>query len=196
MRRTAAGVENPVHKKSQHNDSVCTESVNNESIHTESVSHEAVAKEPIHVEITVPIPRKEAFFRFTKEFNLWWPREYTWSKEALVNIGLEPRAQGRCTERGPEGFQSDWGRVLTWRPPERLVLAWQISPNREPQPNPAQASTVELLFCIEGPEETRIVLSHRDMERHGKGSSAYREALASPMGWPFILKRFADFVGR
>lgn len=176
MGRAVAGVENPVHKEPEHE----------ESVHSE----------PIHHEIVVAMPRKDAFCRFTKEFGLWWPREYTWSKEALVNIGLEPREKGRCTERGPQGFQSDWGRVLTWRQPERLVLAWQIGPNREPQPNPAHASTVEILFCIESPEQTRIVLSHRDLERHGKGSSAYREALASAMGWPFILKRFADFVGR
>ncbi len=151
---------------------------------------------PVHHELMIPMPRKDVFGRFTREFGLWWPREYTWSKEALIDIGFEPREKSRCTERGPHGFQSDWGRVLVWRPPERLVLAWQIGPGREPQPNPMRASTVEILFCSDGPERTRIILEHRDFERHGENAAAYQEAMASEMGWPFILKRFADFVCR
>lgn len=150
--------------------------------------------DPICHEVAVPMSRKDTFYRFTGDFGAWWPREYTWSKEALVNIGMELREKGRCTERGPNGFQSDWGRVLVWRPPERVVLAWQIGPSREPQPNPLRASTVDIRFCSEGPDHTRVVLEHRDLDRHGGNTSAYREALTSERGWPFILRRFAEFA--
>ena len=81
--------------------------------------------------------------------------------------------------------------MLAWEPPSRLVLAWQISPRREPEPNPERASTIELRFDAEGEELTRVTLEHRDFDRHGEGAGEYRAALASEQGWPYILGRYA-----
>jgi hypothetical protein len=74
-----------------------------------------------------------------------------------------------------------------------------ISPKREPEPNPAKASTVDVMFSARTPAETRIDLEHRDFERHGAGASGYRDGLASTQGWPWILDHFvvaADTGGR
>ncbi|WP_104204007.1 SRPBCC family protein [Billgrantia saliphila] len=141
-------------------------------------------------ETVVPLSRRQAFHLFTELFADWWPKEYTWSQSALKTIGIEPKEGGRCTEEGPYGFQVDWGRVVVWEPPERLVLAWQIGPNRVPQPNPEHASTVEVRFSAEGPEATRLTIEHRDFRRHGEGAAEYRDGMASDWGWPFILERF------
>ena len=143
-------------------------------------------------EVTVPLAQQESFRLFTHGLASWWPAEYTWSGKVLESISIEPYEGGHCTEEGPRGFRCDWGRVLVWSPPQRLVLAWQIGPHRQPQPDPEMASTVEVLFRSADAEVTRLLLTHRDFRRHGKGASMYRKALASEIGWPRILERFVE----
>ena len=132
-----------------------------------------------------------AFALFFANLGSWWPREYTWSQSALVAIGVEPRLGGLCYELGPHGFRCDWGRLLAWEPPRRVVLAWHISPRREPAPDPARASEVEVQFEAAAAGETRVTLVHDAFDRHGDGAAEYRSALASAEGWPYILARFA-----
>jgi hypothetical protein len=132
--------------------------------------------ESIHRVIEVPLSAERAFGFFTKDFALWWPREYTWGQDVVEDIGFEQREGGLCFERGPYGFRCDWGRVLSWQPPHRLVLAWQIGPRREPEPNPSRASSVEVMFVADTPARTRILLDHRDFERHGREAAEYRAA--------------------
>jgi uncharacterized protein YndB with AHSA1/START domain len=140
--------------------------------------------------VTVPVPAERAFDAFTR-LAAWWPREYTWAADTLEDIGIEPREGGFCFERGPFGFTCHWGRVLVWDPPGRLVFTWQIAPDRVPEPNPAKASEVEVRFEPAGTAGTRVDLEHRAFARHGDDGNAYRQALASPEGWPFILDRYA-----
>ena len=109
----------------------------------------------------------------------------------LEDIGIEPREGGHCFERGPDGFTCHWGRVLAWDPPARLVFAWQIAPDRVPEPNPAKASEVEVRFDPAGPSGTRVELEHRAFARHGESGDTYRQAMASPEGWPLLLDRYA-----
>lgn len=140
--------------------------------------------------VDVPLAQRHAFQLFTERFSDWWPAEYTWSQSALDTIGIEPRLNGRCTEVGPRGFQMDWGRVLAWEPPERLIITWQIGPSRVPQPDPTNASTVEFRFHESGPNATRLILEHHDFRNHGDGAEEYRDAMASEYGWPYILDRY------
>ena len=144
--------------------------------------------------LTVPQAIENAFALFTDGLTTWWPAEYTWSQEVLESITIEPGVNGRCFERGPHGFECDWGRVLVWEPPNRLVFTWQISPRREPVPNPAKASEVEVRFTAAGPSTTQITLVHRHFARHGEGSADYRAALKSAQGWPYILDRYKTAV--
>lgn len=141
--------------------------------------------------VVVPIGAAEAWTVFAEELDSWWPRDYTWSGDVLVKIGIESGAGGLCFERGPDNFRCDWGRVLTWEPGVQLVLAWQIGAHREPVPDVRKASTVTVAFA---PESTgcRIALEHRDFERVGVGAAAYRAAMNGREGWPRILSRFAD----
>ena len=144
--------------------------------------------------VTVAGPPERAFVAFAEGFPGWWPREYTWSQDVLEAIAIEPKVGGRCFERGPHGFECDWGRVQAWEPPHRIAFTWQIGPSREPVPNPARAGEVEVRFLAEGGGGTRVELEHRGFARHGEGAEGYREAMASEMGWPLILGRFADSV--
>jgi uncharacterized protein YndB with AHSA1/START domain len=148
------------------------------------------ADEPIHRSVTVGVPVEQAFAAFA-DLARWWPREYTWAGDTLEDIGIDPREDGFCFERGPHGFTCHWGRVLAWDPPTRLVFAWQIAPDRAPEPNPAKASEVEVRFHPSDPTSTRVDLEHRAFPRHGDAADTYRQALASPQGWPLILARYA-----
>jgi uncharacterized protein YndB with AHSA1/START domain len=144
----------------------------------------------IRHQVSVTSDSDEAFRQFAEQLDRWWPREYTWSGDVLQAIGIEPREGGLCYEPGPHGFRCDWGRVLVWEPPVRLVLAWQISPRREPVPDPRRASEVEVQFDPDGRGGTRVTLEHRGFDRHGTGASEYRAAMASPQGWAYILARY------
>lgn len=148
------------------------------------------AEDIIRHTLTAPASAEAAFTVFTEGLASWWPAEYTWSRDVLETIVIEPGEGGRCFERGPHNFECDWGRVLVWEPPRRLVFTWQISPRREPEPNPAKASEVEVRFTPEGVSATRVELEHRYFARHGEGGDEYRAGLGSPHGWPYILDRY------
>jgi uncharacterized protein YndB with AHSA1/START domain len=140
-------------------------------------------------ELFVRVPPERAFAGFIN-LGRWWPREYTWAQDVLQTIGIEPRLNGACFERGPHGFECDWGRVIVWEPPGRIVFTWQIAFDRTPEPDPAKASEVEVRFTEEA-LGTRVFLEHRAFSRHGEKGNAYREGMASPEGWPSMLERYA-----
>jgi len=142
--------------------------------------------EPVRETTTVPVARSEAFAAFVERLGSWWPPSYTWSGDVLDLIAIEPRAGGRCFERGPHGFEVDWGRVVSYEPSSRLAFTWQISPRREPVPDPARSSEVEVSFTEDG-EGTRVELVHDHFGRHGEGAADYREAMASGQGWAYLL---------
>jgi uncharacterized protein YndB with AHSA1/START domain len=155
------------------------------------VSHPA----PVTVSITVPAPPATAFAAFTERLGEWWPREYTWSKDLLEDIGIEPRVGGVCFERGPHGLRFDWGLVQTFDPPSRLAFTWHVTPERVPVPDPARASEVAVRFLPEG-AGTRVEVQHRCFERHGDGAADYAAAMGSEQGWPRILERYCAAVSR
>jgi uncharacterized protein YndB with AHSA1/START domain len=142
--------------------------------------------------LLVPATAEHAFAVFTGALTDWWVPEYTWSgPAALAELGIERRAGGMLYEIGPYGFRCDWGRVLIWDPPRRLVLTWQIGPDRVPVPDPAHASEVEALFLPEA-EAVRVEVEHRHFDRHGAAAVGYRQALTA--GWHELLSRFAAAV--
>jgi len=142
----------------------------------------------------VPVVQERAFHAFARELDRWWPPAYTWAGEALQHIAIEPFVGGRCVEVGPHRFTVHWGRVTEWVPPARLAFTWQISMNRQPVPDPERASLVEVRFAAVE-EGTQVQLTHRAFERHGDDARAYRDALAAPEGWTYLLNQFSRFVG-
>ena len=144
----------------------------------------------LRVSVTVETTAATAFTVFTTRMGDWWVPEFTWSgPDCLDTIGIEPRLGGTAYEVGPHGLHLDWGRVLAWDPPQRLVLAWQIAPDRVPVPDPQRCSEVEVHFH---PRDggTLVDLEHRHFDRHGPHAADYRRNMA--VGWQELLDRFAD----
>jgi uncharacterized protein YndB with AHSA1/START domain len=142
--------------------------------------------------VTVPVSAQRAFDTFTDGLAGWWMREYTWSgPDALVDIGIEPAPGGKAYEIGPYGFRLDWGRVLTWSPPDRVHLTWQIGADRVPVPDPGHGSEIEVTFVPSG-RNTVVTVDHRHFDRHGDDAEGYRDALTA--GWQELVSRYADRV--
>ncbi len=142
--------------------------------------------------LTVKIPSETAFHKFVKELNEWWPKEYTWSQDKLEVIKIDGRKDGLCTEIGPNGFRCDWGTVTEFTEHKKLRLKWQISPNREPIPNPDKASDISVDFIQDG-RSTTIKFEHLNFENHGDGSDDYRKMMDSEQGWDYILNKYKKY---
>jgi uncharacterized protein YndB with AHSA1/START domain len=145
---------------------------------------------PVHHEVTVPLPIERAFSVFTESFDTWWPRTHKIGTAELAEAVLESRTGGRWYERGADGSECDWGKVIAYEPPRRLVITWQIDSNWQYDPDPAHGSEVEVLFTEEG-GQTRVELEHRHIERHGAAADELRKAVGSTGGWPGLLDGYA-----
>ena len=143
-------------------------------------------------ELKVRTTKEIAFRKFIQEFNEWWPKAYTWSQDKLFEIRIEGRKDGLCTEIGPYGFRCDWGRVTELAENERIQLKWQISPKREPVPDPDKASDIEILFSEEG-EYTKVRFLHQNFQKHGEGAAYYYEMMNSEQGWTYILNTYKNY---
>jgi uncharacterized protein YndB with AHSA1/START domain len=143
--------------------------------------------------IQLDLPRELVYDLFVNRLNNWWPKEYTWSQQKLVEIKIDPQPDGLCTEMGPFGFRCDWGRITTIDLNNFLSFKWQISPQRVPVPDPDQASDVYVHFR-DTDSGTELQLKHLHMDRHGEGWEEYAEAMKSEKGWDYILNSFVRFA--
>src|SRR5258707_10700450 len=97
----------------------------------------------IRGKVTVGVPVERAFDVFTGSFGTWWPRDYHIGQAPMADAILEPREGGRWYERGDDGSECDWGRVLAWEPPHRLVVTWQINGQWQYDPGPPHPTAIE-----------------------------------------------------
>ena len=148
--------------------------------------------EAVRKSITVQAPLERAFSVFTDGIGSWWPPEHHIIQAPLDKMVVELRPGGRCYDLGVDGSECDWGRVLAYQPPTRFVLAWHLGTDWAYDPDPAHASEVEVQFTADGPNATRVDLTHRHLERHGAGAEQMRAAVDSPDGWNRGLTRYAE----
>jgi uncharacterized protein YndB with AHSA1/START domain len=143
---------------------------------------------PVRKTLTVRVPADKAFRVFTDGFDRWWPRTHHIGKPAMAKAVIEPRAGGRWYEIGEDGSECDWGDVLAWEPPARLLLAWRLNAKWEYDPD--LLTEVEVRFTPLGEAETRVDFEHRGFERMGAGGEAARMSVDSPNGWGALLAEF------
>jgi uncharacterized protein YndB with AHSA1/START domain len=148
----------------------------------------------VRTQIVVDAPIGRAFSVFTEQFDRIKPREHNILDVEIAETVFEARDGGRIFDRGVDGSECHWARVLAYEPPNRVVFSWDISPQWQIETDHAKTSEVEVLFISETPERTRVELEHRNLDRHGEGWEGAREGVGSADGWPLYLQRFAELL--
>jgi uncharacterized protein YndB with AHSA1/START domain len=146
----------------------------------------------VRAHVVVDAPLERAFSVFTEGFGSFKPREHNLLAVDIAETVFEPHVGGYLYDRGVDGSECRWARVLAYEPPHRVVLSWDISPKWQLETDLEKTSEVEVRFVAEGPGRTRVALEHRNLDRHGDGWERVREGVEGAGGWPLYLQRFAD----
>jgi uncharacterized protein YndB with AHSA1/START domain len=131
---------------------------------------------PVTKTISVNRTPEEAFRIYTEGIATWWPLETHAPSGKSETVIIEPREGGRLYERTTDGEEVEWGEVLAWEPPHRLVHSWHLGRSI--------ATEVELRFSAEG-DGTRVDLVHSGWERHGEYAADLRASYDT--GWDFVF---------
>jgi uncharacterized protein YndB with AHSA1/START domain len=150
------------------------------------------AESAVRSSIVVDAPIERAFRVFTDDFGSFKPPEHNMLGVDIAETVFEPRVGGHLYDRGVDGSECRWARVLAYEPPERVVFSWDISPQWQIETDVAKTSEVEVRFIAETPERTRVELEHRNIDRHGDGWASLRDGVAGDDGWPLYLRRYAE----
>ena len=145
-------------------------------------------------EVVVEAPIERAFAVFTDDFGAFKPRAHNMLAVDIAETIFEPRVGGHLYDRGVDGSECRWARILAYEPPNRVVFSWDISPQWQVETDLEKTSEVEVRFIAETPDRTRVVLEHRDLDRHLDGWEAVRAGVDSEGGWPLYLRRYAEVV--
>jgi uncharacterized protein YndB with AHSA1/START domain len=130
-------------------------------------------------------------FEFFLQQERWWPiNTHRMGKQPCEAALLEPFVGGRWFERARDGSEIDWGRVLAFDPPRRILLSWHMSANWDYEPDADRASEIEVTFLPEGRDRTRVVYEHRHLERYGKRAERMRAGLDRPNAAEAVLHAF------
>lgn len=157
-------------------------------------THSQATPTTVRTTIVVDVPIERAFRAFTEEFGRVKPREHNMLGVEIEDTVFEPHAGGRVYDRGVDGSECQWARVLAFEPPNRVVFSWDISPQWQLESDLERTSEVEVRFIAESAERTRVELEHRNLDRHGEGWEGVRDGVAGDGGWPLYLQRFGGLL--
>ncbi len=145
---------------------------------------------PVKCSVEVKSSSARAFELFAQNMGAWWPRGKTPAGSPHAALVIEPRSDGRWFERDADGRETQWGKVLAWEPPRRLLLGWQL--DHAFQFDADLLMEVEILFEETAAGRTRVSLEHRHLERLGAEAAAFAGKVRS--GWPERMGNFAQYA--
>jgi uncharacterized protein YndB with AHSA1/START domain len=146
---------------------------------------EPILMEPIRIHFEVACSPEHAFDVWANRTALWWPRSHSVSGAPGLHVVFESRPGGRIFERTPDGTEHDWGEILAWEPPRRLVYLWHLNSER------SRATEVDISFAG-GAGATTVTIVHRGWERLGDDGPAWRQR--NRQGWSGVLPRYQQAV--
>jgi len=138
--------------------------------------------------LDVAAPIERAFHVFTAEIGSWWDADKHILDAELAEMEFQPWVGGNIIDRGLDGSECRWARILVYEPPTRVCFSWDINTRWQIEGDPQKTSEVEITFTELAPRRTHVTLTHRHLERHGDGWEAMRDAVGT--GWN--LTRFAE----
>jgi uncharacterized protein YndB with AHSA1/START domain len=148
----------------------------------------------VRISTVVEAPIERAFSVFTDDFGSFKPPDHNLLDVDIAETVFESHVGGHIYDRGVDGTECRWARVLAYEPPNRVVFSWDISAQWQIETDPQRTSEVEVRFVAEAPDRTRVELEHRNLDRHGEGWEAARDGVRGDQGWPLYLDRFAQQV--
>lgn len=146
---------------------------------------------PVVRQVRVKATPERAFDVFAGQMGRWWPKSHSIGESAIADVIVEPRAGGRLYERGEDGAECEWGRVIAYEPPTRLLLAWQL--NADWVFDPQFEVEVDVRF-VPDDGQTLVTLEHRNLERYGARATEIADSIGGEAGWPDILASFVTLV--
>lgn len=150
----------------------------------------------VRQQVVVEAPIEQAFEIFVKKFDLIKPREHNLLPVDIAETVFEAKVGGSIYDRGVDGSNCRFARVLAYEPPHRIMFSWDINPQWQIEKDPNRTSEVEVRFFSEASHRTRVELEHRNLDRHGGGWEAVREGVGSEGGWPLYLQRFVALANQ
>lgn len=142
-------------------------------------------------QIVVDAPIDKAFAVFTDRFGDFKPPEHNLLPVPIAQTVFEPKVGGHIYDRGTDGSECRWARILAYDPPHHVVFSWDIGSTWQIESDPEHTSEVEVTFTAETDERTRVELEHRHIDRHGPGWEQVRDGIGLDQGWPLYLDRYA-----
>jgi uncharacterized protein YndB with AHSA1/START domain len=146
----------------------------------------------VTVDTMVDAPIEHAFHVFTDGIASWWDPGHHLLDGTIESMTFEPRVGGHVIDRYADGRELAWARVLAYEPPDRVVFSWDITTDWQPSTDYDKSSEVEVTFAAVAPDKTHVVLTHRNLDRHGEGWEAMRDAVSG--GW--TLAEYAQVASR
>jgi Activator of Hsp90 ATPase homolog 1-like protein len=146
--------------------------------------------------VTVPISAERAFRLFTEEIGTWWPQDTHKLSEGAITEVFEGREGGRWYELAEDGSECTVATMVVWEPPARFVMAWQLTPQWQFEPDLDRATQVEVTFEPEAGTATRVTLEHRGFESYGEPGENMRKEVGGKEGWLVIIERYAEVARR
>ena len=118
-------------------------------------------------------------------------RSTTCSASPIAETVFEPQVGGHIYDRGVDGSECRWARILAYEPPDRVVFSWDIGPTLAARDRPGQH------------QRGRGPVRRRDA-RTAPGSSSstatstgtapagrrVRDGVEDEAGWPLYLDRY------
>lgn len=153
---------------------------------------ESAQSTTVRHEVVVDAPVERAFSVFVNDIGSFKPREHNLLSVDIAETIFETRVGGHVYDRGVDDSECRWARVLVYEPPDRVVISWDINQRWQIETDPDKTSEVEITFLPETPQRTRVVLEHRNLDRHLDGWETVRDSVDSDAGWPLYLRRYAD----
>lgn len=144
--------------------------------------------------VVVNATTAEAFDVFVGRFGEFKPKEHNLLEVDIVETVFEPRVGGSIYDRGADGSECRWARVLVYEPPHRVVFSWDIGPTWQVESDHELTSEVEVRFVVESGDRTRVELEHRHLDRHGPGWEGVAFGVSDDQGWPLYLDGYARLL--